>query len=157
MKTIKSIFDEHIYLNRKEISSLEWKTLYLTDIPITDYVIYRDWQNTIQFLYLYSGMSLTISQDYMKVFFNFQSSRYEEIYDMKPNPECKLESFIKGMSEVSRVISSKVCNDDPLELLEQLKFLCEIGTTEFRNTYSEILQLDFNPWILRNLMTEKEI
>ena len=74
MKTIKSFFDEHIYLNRKEISSLEWKTLYLTDIPITDYVVYRDWQNTIQFLYLYSGMSLTISQDYMKVFFNFQSS-----------------------------------------------------------------------------------
>ena len=56
MKTIKSIFDEHIYLNRKEISSLEWKTLYLTDIPITDYVVYRDWQNTIQFLYIITDM-----------------------------------------------------------------------------------------------------
>jgi len=74
MKTIKSIFDEHIYLNRKEISSLGWRTLYLTDIPITDYVICRDWDDCVQFLYLYSGMSLKIPQDYMKVFFNFQSS-----------------------------------------------------------------------------------
>ena len=55
MKTIKSIFDEHIYLNRKEISSLEWRTLYLTDIPITDYGIYRDWEDYVQFLYLSSS------------------------------------------------------------------------------------------------------
>ena len=50
MKTIKSIFDEHIYLNRKEISSLKWNTLYLTDIPITDYIIFRDYgENILKF------------------------------------------------------------------------------------------------------------
>lgn len=155
MKTIKSIFDEHIYLNRKDISSLKWSTLYLTDIPITDYIIFRDYGDEVQFLYLYSGMSLKMSQEYIKVFFNFQSSRYEEILDL--TPETDLEDFIKGMCQVSRVISRKVCNDDPLELLEQIKKLCEIGTSEFRETYSEILQLDFNPWRLRSLMTEKDI
>ena len=155
MKTIKSIFDEHIYLNRKDISSLKWSTLYLTDIPITDYIIFRDYGDEVQFLYLYSGMSLKMSQEYIKVFFNFQSSRYEEILDL--SPETSLENFIKGMCQVSRVISRKVCNDDPLELLEQIKKLCEIGTSEFRETYSEILQLDFNPWRLRSLMTEKDI
>ena len=155
MKTIKSIFDEHIYLNRKEISSLGWRTLYLTDIPITDYVICRDWDDCVQFLYLYSGMSLKIPQDYMKVFFNFQSSRFEEIIEIQP--EIDIERFILGMSKVSRVISRRACNDDPLELLEQLKDLCNIKTIEFRETYSEILQLEFNPWVLRNIMTEKEI
>ena len=155
MKTIKSIFDEHIYLNRKEISSLKWNTLYLTDIPITDYIIFRDYGENVQFLYLYSGMSLKMSQEYIKVFFNFQSFRYEEILDLIP--ETSLENFIKGMCQVSRVISRKVCNDDPLELLEQIKKLCEIGTSEFRDTYSEMLQLEFNPWRLRNLMTERDI
>jgi hypothetical protein len=157
MKTVKSIFDEHIYLNRKEISTLKWSTLYLTDIPITDYIIFRDFGDDVQFLYLYSGTSLKMSQEYIKVFFNFQSSRFEEIIDISPNPESNLEKFIKGMSQVSRVISRKVCNDDPLELLEQIKCLCEIGTSEFRETYSDILQLEFNPWKLRSLMTEKEI
>ena len=155
MKTIKSIFDEHIYLNRKEISSLKWNTLYLTDIPITDYIIFRDYGENVKFLYLYSGMSLEMSQEYIKVFFNFQSFRYEEILDLIP--ETSLENFIKGMCQVSRVISRKVCNDDPLELLEQIKKLCEIGTSEFRDTYSEMLQLEFNPWRLRSLMTERDI
>lgn len=155
MKTIKSIFDEHIYLNRKEIFSLKWNTLYLTDIPITDYIIFRDWGENVQFLYLYSGMSLKMSQEYVKVFFNFQSSHFEEIINLIP--ESDIEKFIKGMSITSRIISRKVCNDDPIVLLEQLRKLCELGTTEFRETYSELLQLEFNPWRLRNLMTEKEI
>jgi hypothetical protein len=155
MKTIKSIFEEHIYLNRKDISKLGWKTVYLTDTPITEYVIYRDWGESIRFLYLYSGMSLEISQDFMKVFFNFQSSRYEEIINMKP--ETTLDEFIKLMSQVSRMLSRKICNDDPYELLEYIKKLCEIGTEEFRDTYSEFLQLEFKPWRLRNLTIEKDI
>ena len=155
MKTIKSIFEEHIYLNKKDISKLGWKTLYLTDTPITEYVIYRDWGESIRFLYLYSGMSLEISQDFMKVFFNFQSSRYEEIINMEP--ETTLDEFIKLMSQVSRMLSRKICNDDPYELLEYIKKLCEIGTEEFRDTYSEFLQLEFKPWRLRNLTIEKDI
>ena len=155
MKTIKSIFEEHIYLNRKDISKLGWKTVYLTDTPITEYVIYRDWGESIRFLYLYSGMSLEISQDFMKVFFNFQSSRYEEIINMEP--ETTLDEFIKLMSQVSRMLSRKICNDDPYELLEYIKKLCEIGTEEFRDTYSEFLQLEFKPWRLRNLTIEKDI
>lgn len=155
MKTIKSIFDEHIYLNKKDISKLGWKTVYLTDTPITEYVIYRDWGESIRFLYLYSGMSLEISQDFMKVFFNFQSSRYEEIINMEP--ETTLDEFIKLMSQVSRMLSRKICNDDPYELLEYIKKLCEIGTEEFRDTYSEFLQLEFKPWRLRNLTIEKDI
>ena len=123
MKTIKSIFEEHIYLNKKDISKLGWKTLYLTDTPITEYVIYRDWGESIRFLYLYSGMSLEISQDFMKVFFNFQSSRYEEIINMEP--ETTLDEFIKLMSQVSRMLSRKICNDDPYELLEYIKKLCK--------------------------------
>lgn len=155
MKTIKSIFDEHIYLNKKEISELEWTTTCLTDIPIVDLVIYRDWGNSVSFIYMYSGMSLEISQDYIKVFFNFQSSRYEEIQDIEP--ESNLDIFIKEMSNISRMLSRKICNDDPLELLEKIKKLCELKTTEFRETYSKMLQLDFKPWRLRSLSIEKEI
>ena len=155
MKTIKSIFDEHVYLNRKELSELGWKTIYLSDTPITEFVIIRDWGDNISFLYLYSGMSLSISQDFMKVFFNFQSSRYEEILDIEP--ETKIDKFIKLMSQVSRMISRKVCNDDPYELLEHIKNLCEIGTGEFRDAYSEFLQLEFKPWRLRSLTIEKDI
>ena len=155
MKTIKSIFDEHVYLNRKELSELGWKTIHLSDTSITEFVIIRDWGDSISFLYLYSGMSLSISQDFMKVFFNFQSSRFEEILDIEP--ETKIDEFIKLMSQVSRMISRKVCNDDPYELLEYIKKLCEIGTEEFRDTYSDFLQLEFKPWRLRSLTIEKDI
>lgn len=151
-KTIESIFNEYIYLNRKEILDTGWTTLYLTDTAISDYVFYRDYGETVQFLYLYSGMSLIIPQEYMKTFFMFQSTKYEEIICKKP--ESSLDAFILGMSKVSRIISRKLCNDDPLELLEIIKDLCTIGTEEFRETYSFI---NFDAWRLRNILSEKEI
>lgn len=155
MKTIKTIFDEHIFLNKNELSSLSWDTLFLTDMPIVELVIYRDYGNCVQFIYLYSGVSLKISQEYMKIFYNFQSSRYEEIIDLEPKNN--LEKFIKGMSIVSRALSRKICNDNPLDFLDQIRELCSIGTEEFSNTYSDFLGLEFKPWILRSLSGDKEI
>lgn len=151
-KTIQSIFDEFLFLNKKEILDTKWTSIYLTDTPISEFVFYRDYGESVHFLYLYSGMSLTIPQEYMKVFFKFQSLKFEEIIEMEP--ETIIDKFILYMSKISRMLSRKLCNDDPLELLDTIKNVCIIGTSEFREIYSMI---EFFPWRLCCMASEKEI
>ena len=50
-KTIESIFDEYLYLNRKEVLDIKWSSIYLTDFPITEFTFYRDYGESVQFLY----------------------------------------------------------------------------------------------------------
>ena len=53
-----------------------------------------------------------------------KNKQIEEIIDLEPKNN--LEKFIKGMSIVSRALSRKICNDNPLDFLDQIRELCSI-------------------------------